>query len=400
MREIGQILLYKFKTIWRDKMQFTLLILLPVLFTLLVGGVEDYEKKQRIPIAVVDCDHSNYSQLVLERFKAKSGVQVLEIAEIGKARELVKNYQVEAAFIIKKGFQERINQESIAETITLLKSPNSLSYILIQEVLSSEVIRLAANEAAANWVLDVFQTENLKLTSEEPNLWSAVWDYADSHWEPEPLMTMEYQELAGESQHTVARKSISVLSSLTLGMLLFFLMLLLLFNSSWLIEERNNATLKRIKMIPGFLQKYFAANLLFLLLLGLIQVVFLVVAVYLIFDVQIFTSAYQYLLIICYLLAVIAVGMLLSIIFQTPMQLQSAAPLVALLTSVLGGCFWAFIDPPESIQNLSLVTPQGWVIKGFQDSLTVGESNLQVIGILLLGTFMLYLIAYVRMKKV
>lgn len=399
MREIGQILLYKFKVLIKDKMLITLLVFMPLFFTLLVGGVQDYEKQQVIPIAVVDSDQSTYSQLVIERFTKKGGVQVLEIEEVEKARELVKSYQVEAAFIIKQGFQERINQEKIDQTITVLKSPNSLSYVLIQELLASEVIRLAANEAAANWVMTIYEKENLKLTREEPDLWSAAWDYTDSLWEPKPLMTMEYQELAGEGQSTVERRTIPVLSSLTLGMILFFLMLLLLFNSSWLIEERNNSTLKRIKMLPGLLQKYFAANLLFLFILGLIQVCFLVLVVKLIFGVAIFTSLYQYVLIICYLLAVIAVGMWLSVLFKTPMQLQSAAPLAALLTSVLGGCFWAFIDPPELIRIFSFFTPQGWVIKGFQDSLTIGQSNLKTIFILLFFTLIVYLISYKRIKK-
>lgn len=399
MKEIGHILLYKFKALSKDKMLITLLVFLPVFFTLLVGGVQNYEKQQVIPIAVVDCDKSTYSQLVIERFKKKGGVQVLELEEVEKARKLVKNYQVEAAFVIKQGFQERINQENINETITVLKSPNSLSYVLIQELLASEVIRVAANEAAANWVMTVYQKENLKLTPEKSDLWSAAWDYTDSLWEPKPLMTMEYQELTAEGQSTVERKTIPVLSSLTLGMILFFLMLLLLFNSSWLIEERNNATLKRIKMLPGLLQKYFAANLFFLLILGLIQVCFLVLAVKLIFAVDIFTSLYQYSLIICYLLAVIAMGMWLSVVFKTPMQLQSAAPMAALLTSVLGGCFWAFIDPPELIRILSFFTPQGWVIQGFQDSLTIGRCNLKTIGILLLFTLIVYLISYNRVKK-
>jgi ABC-type multidrug transport system permease subunit len=47
---------------------------------------------------------------------------------------------------------------------------------------------------------------------------------------------------------------------------------------------------------------------------------------------------------------------------KTQTQLQAGAPIVAMLTGFAGGCFWNFIEMPERIRTLSLLTPQGWAL--------------------------------------
>jgi hypothetical protein len=54
--------------------------------------------------------------------------------------------------------------------------------------------------------------------------------------------------------------------------------------------------------------------------------------------------------------------MFLSSVLKTQTQLQAGAPIVALLTGFAGGCFWNFIEMPERIRFLSLLTPQGWTL--------------------------------------
>ncbi|QNB47899.1 hypothetical protein BR63_17535 [Thermanaerosceptrum fracticalcis] len=366
MSQLLIITFYKIKILAKDKGFLIVMVLVPLLFAFLVSGVQSYEKQNLIPVVIADEDNSDYSRLLIERLAGKEGIQLI-VTDKTKAENLVKNYQAEVAFIIKRGFKEAILQENINESITLLKSPVSLSYGIIQEMLASEVMRLASNASAANWVTKIYKQFQLQMTGQPSDLWGSAWKYADSLWEPEPLMKMEYRELGSTGIIVPTHKTLPIISLQSLGMILMFLMFFIMFNSSWLIEERNNFTLQRLVIVPGLLPKYFLANILSLLVLALVQLGIFLSLTRLFFHIFLFTSFYHYIILILYILAVIALGLFLSVFLKTPAQLQAGAPAISLLTSFIGGCFWSFLDPPETIKIMSLFTPQGWALRMIKD---------------------------------
>jgi len=80
------------------------------------------------------------------------------------------------------------------------------------------------------------------------------------------------------------------------------------------------------------------------------------------FGIVLFNGVLSYIALLSYLLAVVAISMFLSSILKTQAQLQAGAPVIALLTGFMGGCFWNFVEMPERIRLLSLLTPQGWAL--------------------------------------
>lgn len=401
MYQIYKLALFKLKIMCKDKVFLAAMLIIPLGFTLLTGSAQSYEKQNLIPVVVVDNDQSDYSRLIVQRLARKQGIKVLYAGE-SKAVDLVENYKAEVAFIIKKGFKDSILNESIEESITLIKSPNSLSYGIIQEILASEVIRLAANTSAANRVIEIYNKYGLQLPNQPRDLWSDAWSYADSLWEPEPLMKLEYKELEGTAVKKVEHRPVPVISSSSTGMLIMFLMLLIMFNSSWLIEERNNSTLKRLVLVPGLLAKFYIANMVALFFTSALQVFLFVLITKVIFGVIIFTSYLQYLVLAAYILAVIALGMLFSATFRTQAQLQTGAPVLALLTGFLGGCFWSFLDPPGTLKSLALLTPQGWALNSLKD-IMVKDYDITFIvisvAVLLLSGLVISIFSYRRIRR-
>jgi len=82
----------------------------------------------------------------------------------------------------------------------------------------------------------------------------------------------------------------------------------------------------------------------------------------LLFGIVLFNGILSHIALLSYLLAVVAISMFLSSILKTQAQLQAGAPVIALLTGFVGGCFWNFVEMPERIRLLSLLTPQGWAL--------------------------------------
>lgn len=169
------LLKFRLKMLWRDRGYLLAMLCVAPLVALLMGGIQSFNTAGEIPVVMVDQDHTDLSRLVVSRFAEQPGIRVAQVTE-AQARDLVANYQVEVAFIIKKGFKEGLLREEIDGGITLLKSPVALSYGVIQEMLASQVQRLWADAAAANWVADEYGQD----------LWQEAWDEADGLWQPKP----------------------------------------------------------------------------------------------------------------------------------------------------------------------------------------------------------------------
>lgn len=365
MYAILQVLKLRLQLILRDRMFLLLLILFPFVFVFILNATQSFQKQPIIPVAVADEDRSSYSKLVVDRFAAKEGIRILRVSR-EEAYRLTENYRVEAAFVIKEGFQAAIMDEEMDKTVEMLKNPGSLSYGILGEMLGSEVMRLSANTGAANKTERLYQLYGLK-QPETGSLWERVWNYADSQWEPKPLMTIDYKEMSGNDVQTVNRVTNVSNAMLTgMGMLLVFVLLFVTLHSRWLLEERDNGTLKRIMSTPGVLWKFYVGNIAALGLLSLFLVCICAVLARLLFSASLVFHPLQYALLGAYTYAVIGLGMFFSAIFKTSRQLETGAPLLALLTGFIGGCFWPFLPLSGFSEMLALCTPQGWTLTGMK----------------------------------
>lgn len=114
------------------------------------------------------------------------------------------------------------------------------------------------------------------------------------------------------------------------------------------------------------------------MLSGMLQILLFSVIDKLAFGVDLFPGAWSYLIFFVYLLAVISISLFLSSILKTPAQLQAGAPVFTLLTGFAGGCFWNFVEMPERLKQLSMLTPQGWALRGI-NSLLINPADVAVI---------------------
>lgn len=368
------ITLYKLKMMFNDKLFLAAMIIIPLFITLSTGYALRYEKLNIIPVAFVDDDNSEYSKTLLDRMSKKEGLKV-EVTTRKEALNMLKGNEIEAIFVLKKGFQENIEKGESKGIIDLVKSPASFSSDYIGEVAAGEVMRFIANNTALDWVSKQYGKYQKPITGD---IKSEIVNYSDSQWEPKPLMTINYEELEGEKVVKTDRIGMPAATATSAGIIVVFIMFYILFSSGWLIEERINGTLKRLVSGPDALGYSFGASILALLFSGAAQILLFSLIDKFLFGVQLFPGRYSYIIFFAYLLAVISISLFLSSILKTPAQLQAGAPVFALLTGFAGGCFWNFVEVSDRMKKISMLTPQGWVLNAL-NKLIISPNDMNVI---------------------
>jgi len=306
----------------------------------------------------VDEDMSGSSRLLADRLEGKEGISLI-LADRDEAGKMLENSQVEQVYIIKPGFGEALERGESDGLIEMYSSPSSYSAGFVREVVAGEAFRLIMNNLAANSVTSKYDELGIDKGS---SFRDEVIAYSDSFWEPEPLMTIDYRELRGTAAEAVDRVSMPAATASSAGLITAFIMFFMLFGIGWLVEERTNGTIKRLSAGRGAVAVSFGGSILALFAAGVLQIAMFGMILRLLFGIVLFNGILSYIALLSYLLAVVAISMFLSSILKTQAQLQAGAPVIALLTGFVGGCFWNFVEMPERIRLLSLLTPQGWAL--------------------------------------
>lgn len=373
---------YKLKMMLGDRLFFVMMILIPLLITVATGYALRYEKSGAVSIALVDEDRSGYSDTLVRRIEGREGLGIFSVSR-DEALSLLENNKIEQIYILKKGFEENVKKGESAGLIELLDSSSSYSADFTSEVIAGEAIKLITGDMAALWV----QEEYGRLGRDfDEAMRQEVIKYNEGLWQPKPLMTIDYKELQGQELKPAEGMAMPAATATSAGLVAAFIMFYVLFSSGWLVEERTNGTLKRLAAGPNALFLSFTGNILSLLISGGLQIFMFSIVDRLLFRVELFPGPLSYLVFFAYLLAVIALSMFLSSVLKTQAQLQAGAPVFALLTGFAGGCFWNFVDMPERIRRLSLLTPQGWALSGI-NGLLLDPADFAAVGLPLLVLF-------------
>lgn len=378
-----------------------LLLALPLTIYLVTILLPTNLGTQGIPVALVDQDHSPYSQLVIERVSQEPLVQAFLISE-EEARRLILQGKLESAFIFKEGFMEKLEQGERQQIIEIVHAPSSLSIALIRELVGSEVIRLASNAQAANFVQKEYVERKIISTAESASLWQEAWEHTDGYWEPEPLMSIKYREFplsvpkqmesiddsfleeTLEQNLEVINQDVETSSLawereqliLLIGWLAALIMLLAMFLQHWLVEEREQGLLARVKGFSTKPARYLLGSSLPMLILLILELGIGLVIIYWqlkqhsYLASSLLTNRVLLSLLFIYTLFCFAMASCLALMVRTNAQLQGLGVTMVLLTSIFGGAFVPLTEWTTSFQNVALFTPQAWLLRGIRASLS------------------------------
>ena len=352
------IFINRLRVLFSDKLFILAILIVPILLSLITGYAQKKEKLGYIPVVLVDEDGTGDSQLLCKRLAQKEGLNLATTTR-EKALSQLKEETAEIMVIIEEGFGESLLKSDISDRITLVKSPSTYSAELLKEIVAMEALRIYSGYFTDQWLNKSLMEKGLPtstLTREE------ILQKVEEYWYPQPLMEVSYEELEASPQNgnTITIPSFTAAS---LGLLILFIMLGLLFGSGWVCEEKSNGTLQRILSVKGAALPLFLGNGAALFTLGIFQVFIFYVVQKVLFNMTLLQGGYAWLVISLYIMCAVSLSMLMAALFETPHQLQAAAPVFALITGLMGGCLWNFMGIPESLLSLALLTPQGWTLQ-------------------------------------
>ena len=165
------------------------------------------------------------------------------------------------------------------------------------------------------------------------------------------------------------------------------------------IRDRDKRLLiwDRLLLSPLSKIKLYVSNLVFVFIIGMLQISLLMFLNYIIFGIEFGQNLLGlFSTMAAFIFTVSALGLFISSFVKTNQQLSSIAPVIIVSTSMLGGLFW----PTEIISNTILqavakLTPQFWAMdsmkkvivhNGSYESILLNILILIMMGVIFLGT--------------
>ncbi|MFG6116351.1 ABC transporter permease [Halobacillus sp. MO56] len=200
----------------------------------------------QIPIAWVDQDNSEFSQLVYDRLQENQRLNIKALNQEDARRQL-QTGEVEAAFLIESGFEEQLKTGEIDEIIRWLRTEASTLDAFAKEKVASEAVRLMLNSKAAEFVAVRSGDET----------WEETFKQADSYWVPEPLFQMEFKWITGMKKQNGAALPLSVQGMISF-LLLYVMGVAAYLYHQW-FKDKNTGLLERIRLSTGHVYYYYGA---------------------------------------------------------------------------------------------------------------------------------------------
>lgn len=149
-----------------------------------------------------------------------------------------------------------------------------------------------------------------------------------------------------------------------LGFMIFFAMYPVSYSITNVLREKREGTWQRQLVAPIEKWQLIGVNLVYSVILGLIQLYTVLLVSKFIFHVN-FTGSYSliFLLFTLFAITVASLSLMLTTIIKNENQLGNALPIITTASAMLAGCFWPFeLVSNKLLRLLGYLMPQRWVL--------------------------------------
>lgn len=396
----------------RDKTGLMLTLVLPIVlasvFGAAMGGMSGGGGgggMKAMALLVQDLDQTEASQKLVANLKVADGLSV-SISE--DARKAVRNGDVAAAFVIDKGYEAALAAGDVPTT-HLLRDP---SKTISQQVITARMLPVlvsATLESAKSAIFRDFlsragfPTEGIEraetlfnvmnvgmtmlsddLSDEQDN--EEVTNASETEQVSEPAAGLDFLNdvplMLGVHSEDVVRdadgpdKNAGV-SHAFAAMAVMMLMFSLVAGAGTLLDEHDQGTLQRLRLIPSAANSILLGKTLFLVSIGIMQLIVLFVFGAIVFDVPVIEHLSSIVIIsLATVVAVSGMGMLLATFAKTRKQLEGTSTLIILAMSALGGAWFPREMTPDIFQTLGNFTVTAWSMDAYHGALWYGKGLL------------------------
>ena len=352
----------------RDRTAVLVALVLPFglafIFSLTLGDVES--QGFEATYAVVDRDPTGHLPTeftaLLERLEF---VTLREAATEAAAGSLADEGQVDAAIVFPEGFTEQV-QAGRGGAITVIAAPDA------------QISSLVADSLATSFASNLDAVGLSVATVAE---WGAPADEA---------LLARAQAVAPAAELRTAGaddRAVTQSSFFAIGMAVFFLFFAVEFGVRGLLEEREEGTLARLLVAPISPGSVIGGKALASFAVGLVSTTLLVLATTWLLDARWGDPFAVTLLVLGGVLAAVGVTALVATLATTTAQAEAYVSIVAVVGGLLGGTFFP-ISQAGVLGTIRFLSPQGWLMEGFQELAyggTVGEIVWPLLGVFVIA---------------
>lgn len=330
MRMLKFLLQKEFRQIFRDPSILRLIFVMPVIQLIILPFAADYEIKN-INIAIVDHDHSNYTQQLNQKITASAYFKLCYYGNAYKeALAFVERDKADLILEIPQGFEKNLVKDQEATLFMALNAINGVKANLGGAYLRS-ILQEFNKDIRAEWI-------RMPRMNPEPQI-----DVVPMNWY-NPLMNYKFFMVPG----------ILVLLLTMIGANL---------TAINIVREKEIGTIEQINVTPIKKFHFILGKLIPFWIIGLfiLSIGFTIARiVYGIIPVGSFLTIYAFAAV--YLLAVLGLGLLVSSYSATQQQAMLVSFFLMMIFILLGGLYTSIDSMPTWAQWITRVNPVSYFI--------------------------------------
>jgi ABC-2 type transport system permease protein len=342
----------------RDRSAVVIAFVAPFLLAAIIGLAFGGEQRFSATYAVVDDDRGPVAAAFTDGMLASPGLRDLltvRKAHEARARALVERGEADAAFLLPRGLSASVEGGGPA-TITVLESGESpIAGQVAQALADAFASELAANTLAVRVALDA---AGRRPTREEA---TRLGERAAAR--PLPVQLVDGR---------VGERALEPVNYFGPSMAIFFLFFTVSFGARSVLSERRQGTLRRLLATAAPPGAVLAGKALASFLLGVASMLVMWLATSLVFGADWGDPLAVVALSVSSVLSAIGITALVVTLARTDEQADGYSSLVVFVLALLGGNFIYLAQLPEALQRASLLTPNGWALRGFVDLVADG----------------------------
>lgn len=369
--QVFSIVCNRLRLVARNRLFIALCIMLPLLFSLMVNRI--FTKSSlydSIPIGIIDQDKSLLSQHIIEEVKSNPSI-LLETIEENEIERYISREKVQAVYIFKQGFQERIESGKYDDIISVYAVPGSITAMGISDIVAGEIMPFICEYKVINAAEKLIPEEErqkikIGISSRMEKL------HLDKDFELPVLVDERSPKDFDVMEEAEDRDIFSI--SIGLGLVVIFSTIFMLTGCSTIIKERENKVRSRIRSAGVSASKLIFADILAVAAAGvLITFLQFILINSVLREVSAVGLGIITLLMVTYALSAASMLILFAAVFPKHVSFQSFMPVVILIMGILSGCIWSLELMPEALEKLSVFMPTYWVHSGLVEIILYGS---------------------------
>lgn len=361
---------------FRDRAALILMLLAPFVLTIGLGFVtgrfsgSNSSGVGNIPVVLVNQDGGQLGKSLVELFQSKDLADLVTptlLSDPLQARQQVDADQASAAIIIPAGFTDSVipgpeetlaNQPTRPLQVTLYANPTSPTNVgviktILEQYMSQVEIGRVSGEVTVTQLLSSGRIQPQDAAQVGAKIGSSSGAVTSS------AISIKRVTSSGEAV------KFDPLAFMAPGMALMFLMYTVSNGGRTLLTERAQGTLPRLLISPTSSAQVLGGKILGIYLTGAAQLLILVVASTLIFNLNWGDPLAVLVLVLAAVAGAVGWGMIITALARTPGQVSAIGSAVMLTFGILGGSFISLDNMPVWFRIVSRTTPNAWGLDGF-----------------------------------